>query len=164
MNGLKLSDMPEALQAVRTAPLFVMKLEVKPILLVGATPGAFRRVGVVTGGAFAGERITGTILDGGNDWQAVRQGGATTLDVRLMLKTDESELITMTYAGIRHGSEEVLRRIDQGETVDPSSYYFRTNLRFETASVRYAWLNNILAIGVGYRRSDGAIYSIFEVL
>jgi hypothetical protein len=28
----------------------------------------------------------------------------------------------------------------------------------------YAWLNNVIAIGIGHRRADGATYGIFEVL
>jgi hypothetical protein len=164
MSSLNLADLPETLRAVRTAPLFVMRLEVKPMVLVGSTPAANRRIGIVSGGVFSGERIAGDVLDGGSDWQAVQADGTTTLDVRLILRTREQDLVTMTYQGIRHAAPETRERIDRGEVVEPSSYYFRTNPRFETASVRYAWLNRILAIGVGFRRSDGVIYSVFEVL
>ncbi len=48
--------------------------------------------------------------------------------------------------------------------VDPESYYFRIKPIFETASEKYAWLNNILAIGAGHRFADGPVYSLFEVL
>jgi hypothetical protein len=57
------------------------------LLIVGAAPGVFRRVGVVPSGVFDGERRSGEALDGGSDWQAVRDDGSTTLDVRLVLKT-----------------------------------------------------------------------------
>jgi hypothetical protein len=44
--------LPDALRDVRTTPLFIMRLDLRPLQVIGATPGAFRRVGVVTGGAF----------------------------------------------------------------------------------------------------------------
>jgi hypothetical protein len=77
------NELPASLQSVQTRPLFVVRLDVKPIVVVGDTPGPFRRVGIVPSGTFAGERLSGKVLDGGSDWQAVRSDGSTTLDVRL---------------------------------------------------------------------------------
>ena len=108
--------------------------------------------------------ITGDVLDGGSDWQAVRRDGSTTLDVRLVLKTTDGALIGMTYRGVRHGPAEVIARLERGETVDPAAYYFRIAPQFETASEGYGWINGLVAIGIGHRRADGPIYSLFEVL
>ena len=141
MSSRSLQEIPESLRSVRTAPVFVMRLVVPKVISVGATPGAFRRLGVVSSGMFAGERLSGEVLDGGNDWQEVRTDGSTTLDVRLVLKTNDDALIAMTYRGMRHGLADVLARIDRGEAVDPQAYYFRINPMFETASKTYAWLN-----------------------
>jgi hypothetical protein len=121
-------------------------------------------VGIVPGGVFEGERLTGIVLDGGSDWQTVRSDHSVLLDVRLNLKTDDGHLIAMTYKGLRAGEKEILQRIDAGEAVDPATYYFRTNPMFETASPKYGWLNNILAVGVGFRNEKGVIYNLFEVL
>jgi hypothetical protein len=157
-------QLPEALKNVRTRPLFVMHLDVRPLVIVGATPGANRRIGLVPGGSFDGERLRGQVLDGGSDWQAVRTDGSTTLDVRLVLKTADDALIAMTYRGIRHGPADAVRRMEAGEAVDPASYYFRINPMFETAAPAYDWLNRILAVGIGHRKPDGPVYSVFEVL
>jgi hypothetical protein len=157
-------DLPEVLRSVRTRPLFVMRLEVRALQVVGARPGALRRIGVVPGGSFAGERLSGTVLDGGSDWQTVRNDGATTLNVRLVLKTRDDALIGMTYQGLRHGPPDVVARIERGEAVDPASYYFRINPLFETAAATYDWINRILAIGIGHRQAGGPVYSVFEVL
>jgi hypothetical protein len=46
-----------------------MRADVKPIVVIGAAPGGYRRVGIVTGGVFDGDRLSGVVLDGGNDWQ-----------------------------------------------------------------------------------------------
>src|SRR5882672_10239752 len=95
-------NLPEVLKSLRTRPLFLMRLDVRKLQIVGATPGAYRRIGVVPGGSFEGERLSGEVLDGGNDWQAVRNDGATTLNVRLVLETHDDALIGMTYQGVRH--------------------------------------------------------------
>lgn len=161
----KLSDdLPEALLSVRTRPLFVMRLNVGAIHAVGGPEGPTQRVAAVPSGVFEGERLCGGVLDGGSDWQTVRGDGTTTLDVRLLLQTDDGGVIGMTYAGIRHGPPEVMARVAKGEAVDPASYYFRTSARFTTSDPRYDWLNRILAIGTGHRLSTGPVYSLFEVL
>ena len=158
------ANLPDHLRTLRTAPLFTMRLDVRRILAVGATPGAYRRIGVVFGGAFEGERLSGEVLDGGSDWQSVRADGATVLNVRLVLKTTDGALITMAYPGLRHGPAAIIEAIERGETVDPASYYFRIAPSFETASETHGWLNRILAIGIGQRQADGPVYSVFEVL
>lgn len=163
MSASLYDDLPDVLKAVRTRPLFVMRLDVE-IVALGGAPGADRRVGIVHGGSFEGERLTGEVLDGGADWQILRTDGATTLDVRLILKTSDGALIGMNYRGLRSGPADVLARLGRGEAVDPASYYFRSAPLFETAAVKYDWLNRIIAIGIGHRRTDGPIYSVFEVL
>jgi hypothetical protein len=141
-----------------------MRLDVRGPLIVGATPGAYRRVGVVSGGSFEGDRLSGEVLDGGSDWQTVRRDGTTAFDVRLVLKTRDDALICMTYRGVRYGPPDVVVRIEKGEVVDPTSYYFRINPLFETATAEYDWINRVVAVGIGHRRADGPIYNIFEVL
>jgi hypothetical protein len=90
--------------------------------------------------------------------------GATTLNLRLVLKTKDHALIAMTYRGVRHGPPDIIGRIERGEVVDPTSYYFRINPLFETAAANYDWINRVVAVGIGHRLADGPIYSIFEVL
>jgi hypothetical protein len=70
----------------------------------------------------------------------------------------------MSYKGFRHGPAAVLDRLNRGETVDPSEYYFRTAPFFETASAKYAWLNGIVAVATGHRTASGPTYQVYEVL
>jgi hypothetical protein len=158
-NGL-----PEALKSLRARPLFAMRLDVKPLQIVGEIPGTLRRIGVVPGGSFEGDRLSGIVLEGASDWQGLRPDGATTLDVRLVLKTNDDALIGMTYRGIRHGPPDVMKRIDQGEVLDPATHYFRTAAFFETAAPKYDWLNRIVSVGIGHRQKGGPVYSLFEIL
>ena len=152
--------MPE----IRTRHLFDMTLQVSGMQPMGATPNGNRRNGLVAGGMFEGERLRGTVLPGGADWIIARPDGCTTLDVRLVLRTDDGAAIGMIYRGLRHGPTEIMQRLDRGEPVDPSQYYFRTAIMFETASAPYDWLNRIFAIGTGRRPPEGPIYEIYEVL
>jgi Protein of unknown function (DUF3237) len=94
----------------------------------------------------------------------VRSDGSTILDVRLNLRTNDGNLICMTYKGLRLGPADVIARIEKGEVVDPASYYFRISPMFETASGKYAWINGVLAVGLGHRFEDGPLYSVFELL
>jgi Protein of unknown function (DUF3237) len=155
--------LPEALKSVQTRPLFVLREKVPPLLVVGQTPNAFRRIGVIQGGSFEGERLSGEVVSG-NDWQAVRTDSCIKLDVRLVLKTTDGALIVMTYQCLRAGSPSVIEKLDKGEAVDPRSYYFRMNPMFETGAPQYDWLNRIIAVGIGHRLPDGPIYNIFEIL
>ncbi len=164
MSASLTDNLPEPLKTIRTQPLFVMRLEVRKLQIIGVTPVALRRIGVVPGGQFEGDRLSGEVLEGGSDWQMVRNDGSTTLNVRLVLRTTDGALIGMTYQGIRHGPADVVEKIEKGEEVNPASYYFRINPVFETASTRYDWINRILAIGAGHRQANGPIYNIFEVL
>src|ERR1051325_4823605 len=81
--------LPDEIRTLRYQPLFVFQIEVKPPTVVGATPGYDRRIGEITGGRFEGERLRGKILSGGSDWQSLRSDGATTLNVRIVLETDD---------------------------------------------------------------------------
>src|SRR5213592_2164367 len=99
-----------------------------------------------------------------SDWQSLRSDGAITINVRLVMQTDDGALIGMTYLGMRHGPKEVMERLARGENVSPSEYYMRVTPYFETASEKYGWLNRIVSVGYGHRMSGGAIYQVFEIL
>jgi hypothetical protein len=87
--------LPEALKSIQTRPLFVLREQVPALLIIGQTPNAFRRIGVIQGGSFKGERLSGEVVSG-NDWQAVRTDSCLKLDVRLVLRTTDGGLIVMT--------------------------------------------------------------------
>jgi len=131
---------------------------------LGVTPLGHRRIVHVTGGTFEGPRMRGTVLAGGGDWVLEGRDGTRALDVRITLRTDDGGLIYAHYPGRFHGSPDVLPRIARGEGVSPSEYYFRTAPLFETSSEQYAWLNRLLAVGVGRRDTRTVSYKVFAVL
>jgi hypothetical protein len=56
--------LPDVLTQVRARPLFQLREAVLPLYVVDQTPNAFRRIGVVAGGAFNGERLSGEVVSG----------------------------------------------------------------------------------------------------
>jgi hypothetical protein len=131
---------------------------------IGAVPLGTRVTAPITSGHFEGPRLRGKVLPGGGDWTLLRSDGVLELDLRVTLQMEDGALVHMASFGLRHGPPEVLAALARGETVDPSTYYFRTTPRFETGDPRYAFLNRLLAVSSGDRRPDGPIYTIDEIL
>jgi hypothetical protein len=128
-----------------------LRLTTAPVQDIGAAPQGTRVTFPITGGSFEGERLRGKVLPGGDDWTVRRSDGVVELDLRVTLQTDDGAYIHMTFEGIR----------DDEATPDR---YFRTVPRFETAEPKYAFLNRLLAIGVGQIRADGPVHVIEELL
>ena len=128
------------------APIFTIRAELADIRHFGATPYGERRVIDILGGRVDGPRLNGRILPGA-DWQ-----------------TDHGTRVLVTSDGLRHGPPEVLAALARGEAVDPSRYYFRTLMRFETADPTLAWLNRILALGTGAREQRAVRLEVYEVV
>ena len=144
-------------------PLLHVKVTLEPIRDLGDTPLGRRRIIGITGGSFAGPRLSGRILPGGADWQVIRSDGVAYLDARYTLETSDGALVYVRNKGYRHGPKEVIERMARGEEVDPSLYYMRTTPWFETSAAQYAWLNRIICIGTGARRAAAVELDFFEV-
>jgi hypothetical protein len=144
--------------------LFTVRVTVAQLHDFGDTPFGLRHVDMLGSGTFDGPKLRGEVLPGGIDQKIIRADGAMTPNVRLVLRTDDDALIYMYYTGVRHGAPEVMQRIADGETVDPSEYYLRNAPFFETASPKYDWLNRVVSVGVGRRMPDHAAYDVFEIL
>jgi hypothetical protein len=146
--------------------LFRIELDLGTAVDAGATPYGRRRIFPVVGGRFEGERLRGAVLpETSGDWLLERHDGAFQQDVRLLLRVDDGELVFMSYRGVRRpASEEVYARIARGERVDRKDYYLRIAPFFETAAEKHAWLNQIVAVGVGERVGPNVAYDLFEIL
>jgi len=149
---------------MNSRPLMTVRIAAAPPQKLGTVPHGIRSIVPVTGGDFDGPRLRGMVLPGGGDWLLLRSDGVLELDLRVTLETDDHALIYMTFQGLRHGPPDAIAALGRGEAVDPASYYFRTVPRFETSSERYAFLNRIVAVGVGETRPDGAVHRIDEIL
>ncbi len=109
-----------------------------------------RRIVPVTGGTFEGPKLKGTALPGA-DWILVRPDGVSELNVRVTLRTDDEQLIYLTYRGLLF-------------TPKGGELYWRTTPIFETGAAKYDWLTKIIAVGVGKTVPGKAAYSIYHIL
>jgi hypothetical protein len=144
---------------------FLCKIEVtlEPARDLGETPLGRRRVIGITGGKFAGPRLSGRVLPGGADWQLIRADGVAHLDARYTLETGDGALIYVNNKGYRHGPKDVIERLARGEEVDPALYYMRATPWFETSAPEYAWLNRSICVATGARRAAAVELDFFEV-
>ena len=141
-----------------------VQADVEEPLPIGSTPHGVRMIYNIKGGTVKGPNIAADVLPTGADWILLRPDGAGELDVRGTIRTDDGELIYCYYRGILNVPPEVFERIQKGESVDPSEYYFRTTPIFETGSDKYGWLNRIVAVGIGQLMPNRVIYKIYRIL
>lgn len=123
---------------------------VMPVAVAGTT--GTRVTVTVSEATFVGPRINAAAVPGvaGGDWPLVRSDGSLLLDVRLNLRTDDGADIYVTYAGI-------------GTRGDDGLFDIRTAPLFQTGDPRYAWLNDVLGVGIGRSNPTGVVYDIYAV-
>jgi len=148
---------------IETRPLFRLRAQVAPPQITPAGPLGERRFIPVTGGTFAGERLSGTLLGGGADCQLVRADGVAELDVRVTLRCDDGAIILMKGLGMRHGPPEVMARLARGEAVARDEYFFRTLVRFTTGAPQWAHLNKVMAIACGQREASWVRLDLYRL-
>ncbi len=138
--------------AASSAPAPLKTEFLMDIILDVAAPQVLgtRRIVPVTGGTFEGPKLKGTALPGA-DWILVRPDGVSELNVRVTLRTDDDQLIYLTYRGLLF-------------TPKGGEQYWRTTPIFETGAAKYDWLTKIIAVGVGKNVPGKAAYSIYQIL
>jgi len=122
-----------------------------PAIAVGG-PGGTRVTVTVTDVTFEGPRVSAVGPEGvaAADWALVRSDGTIVLDVRLNLRTTDDADIYVTYTGI-------------GVPDADGAMSIRTAPLFETGDERYAWLNNVQAVGIGRVTETGVEYDVYAV-
>ena len=122
-----------------------------------------RRIIPITGGRFAGPLMNGEILDNGADWQIVTADNIAVIDTRYLLRLSDGSLAYLQTRGFRHGPADIMAALARGEEVDPTRYYFRVAMQFETASKSFAWLNHIVGLGSAMRLPRAVVYDAYAV-
>ena len=84
---------------IELSPLMHVKVTLEPVRDLGDTPLGRRRIIGITGGSFAGARLSGRVLPGGADWQLIRADGVAFLDARYTLETADGALIYVNNKG-----------------------------------------------------------------
>ncbi len=145
-------------------PIFTVHAELDEIMSLGRVPLGERRMIAIRGGRVDGPKLKGRILPGGADWQIVRGDGCADIQARYVIESDGGGRVMVLSDGVRHGPKDVLDKLMRGESVDPSLYYFRTAMRFETGDKALDWMNRVLAIARGERQARSVKLDVFEVL
>ena len=143
-------------------PLAEFAVDVGAPMDLGQVDGVARRCIPITGGRATGA-ISGIILAGGADWQSIAPSGALEIAARYVIDVGDG-LIEVESTGLRHGSSAVLAKLARGEAVPATYYYFRTAMRFRTASPMHLRLNALLGVARGERRSGSVLLTVFEVI
>ena len=122
---------------------------------------------VQPGGWMKGRDINATVIAPSADWLRVMPSGALRLDVRATLKTDDDQLIYLTYNGVIVHTTESFERLMNGEVLTSFDHYFITAPTMHTASEKYAWVNYLQFIGkvVEVKVGEGSFvkYDIYAV-
>ncbi|GGM14922.1 DUF3237 domain-containing protein [Pseudomonas asuensis] len=168
LSGTSMADEVQEKPAFDPPPLQLEKLArfevdlTAPVWELGKTSDlGKRRIIPITGGRFEGPSFKGEILNNGADWQIVTDDGLAIIDTRYLLKTDDGALVYLQTKGYRYGPPEVMKDVAAGKPVDPSQYFFKVTMTFETSSEKYDWLNRAIGVGSAMRLGKAVVYDAY---
>jgi hypothetical protein len=147
-----------------TRYVFSLAIRIGAPIVAGDLGYGVRRIIPILGGDVRGEGISGTILPCGADFQTIRPNGFTEVEAKYAFQMQDGAIVYIENVGIRFGPKQLLDRIAQGESVDPTLIYFRSVPKFETGAASYRWLMENLFVGVGARHPDRVEIAVHQVL
>jgi hypothetical protein len=125
--------MPDGIPAPTLGTLaFSVSLTVSAIHDVGNTQFGNRRQLDVSGGTITGDKLKGTVLTGGLDYELTLSTGAMELEEVLILKTSDNVTIFTRVCGVAAAGDSVVRIVPDIEAPTAGSY---------------AWLNTTKLVG-----------------
>lgn len=125
---------------------------------VGPGPFGNRMFVAVTDGVVHGERLRGTLIEGGGDWLLVGDDGFGRLDVRGQFETHDGAVIYLSYIGLIEITPEAQAVLGGADVATEfGEHYFVTTPRLESGDPRYAWVNQTAFVGVGRLRPGPVI-------
>lgn len=137
-------------EKLQSAYLADLTIETEPSHDAGAAQGG-RLVVPVAGGTIEGPRFKGTLVRPSGDWMIQRPDGSKVLDVRLLVRTDDDQYVYLSWRGVAY-------------TPANSGVVARIAPVFETGAQKYAWLNNVIAVGVLRPMTGRFAYRLYEIL
>ncbi len=144
-------------------PMARITCAVDALVSLGPGPYGERRVVPLGGGTVEGPELSGSVVEGGADWQIGRVDGVLDIAAHYVLRLTDGALVEVRSDGLRHGPPDVMARLVAGETVRPDEYVFRTVMRFTTGAPAWLHLNKVIAIAVGQREAQRVILDVYRV-
>ncbi|GLA31308.1 hypothetical protein AnigIFM63326_009980 [Aspergillus niger] len=130
---------------------FTINVELAPAIDFGATFSGDRRFIAITGGSTDGPRLTGKVLSGGGDWNAVRPDGVVHVFAKYSIQASDGTPISITNEGFNWANQSSKQAIFDGDCASASeggkTWYTKTRPRFEVAPGKWDWLNTSCFIG-----------------
>jgi hypothetical protein len=105
----------------RGVPVFEANLKLDQTYEVGRTPYGQRDVFVIQGGTISGQKITGSVIPGGLDFQLSFSNGGMEIEQIFMLRTDDGKYIFLRSAGTAADRSDV-RMVPDFEAPNASAH------------------------------------------
>lgn len=129
-------------------PVFSVSLTVSATHNVGNTQYGKRRQLDVSGGTITGDKIKGTVLTGGLDYELTLSTGAVELEEILVYKTNDNTSIFVRNCGVASPGDQAVRIVPDIEAPTSSSY---------------AWLNTSKLVGTRTVAGDKIALDFYDV-
>jgi hypothetical protein len=137
-------------QKLESEFLYKITLSLDKPIDTGKSPFGTRIGYPIKGGTFEGPKMKGKVQAIGEDWLLKVDETTNKQDVRLVLETEDGQLIACTYPGIVHTNEDKTK-------------YWRITPTFQTSSKNYEWLNYVIAVGKGSFQEGSVSYEVYAI-
>jgi hypothetical protein len=137
-------------------PFGTLTIQTDPngLFMLGDTSAGRRIIQEFLSVRFEGERLRGEMTGrSGADWLAVDADGHVTLDIRVLLLTDDGAQVYVTLDGRAHWPEQLGR----------GAIY--STARIESGDERYQWVNHLPLVSKGEVVAGPAVaHQLFELV
>lgn len=132
-------------------PVFYLDVTVGDLLVIGPSKHGQRQLIPITGGVVQGNRLQGTVLEGGADWQLQRADGLFDIDARYTVQAQDGDLIHVRNRGVMR--------------IDSEGLYIRATPQFEAPLAgEHSWLNRALFVSSITLQQPGQVrVSVYRV-
>jgi hypothetical protein len=141
---------------VRLEPFGTLTIQTDPdgLFMLGETSARTRIIQELRAVRFEGERLRGSLTGkSAADWLTVDPAGNVTLDIRVLLLTDDGAHVFVTLDG----------RAQWGEGLGRGPIYSRVNL--ESGDEHYRWVNHVPLVSKGAVAAGGGVaHEFFEMI
>jgi hypothetical protein len=158
---LELEEIP-LLTELPVEHLFDLAVDLEPAQVVPTNLGTrmnFR----AKRGRFEGPKLRGELLPGFGDALLVGSDQVGRIRAYATLRTEDGAMIEFTAGGVIKIPADGLQRLADGERLPFGETYVRTTPKLETADERYAWLNELVLVGLNQLSPNHVDYRIYKV-
>jgi len=149
--------------------LFSITVKVSTPIVIGQDDVNGRRQlipiteGELDGVDIYGNPMHGIALGGGVDSQVIRPDGKCELSARYGIKLDNGASFYIENNGVRTVPDEYVKKVLNGEFIDPSLYYFATTPLFEVYDRSLAWMEKYIFVCKAIREPDRVILKYYVI-